>query len=477
MSIRARTLAACTAMAVLLSGCILFPPFWPSIDPEMPGTELLVVNETDTDWVLSYAGDFPTAFAIGAGQVGTVMPFGPNPSELVLLDPECTEADRIDWDGSGAGIRITDPGTLVVTDAAPEPATTIFVEYWECIDDGFGFAPQSGAPLPEAGGTILLSSGDGATFVLDVASATVEPLGEQTSVGMDGEHVWSPDGTRLAFSRLGDSEFGTSLYVADADGGNAELLVDDAAGPRWSPDGAQIAYLSTDPFAGGSTLAVIDLDGGEPRELAENASTAAWSPDGESLAFLTAPSLDSFDPPATELQLVKADGSGLRTLADAAPFATPPTWSPDGSRLAFVSLPDGVSPSAFDIETIVAVHDLDTDVTSVLAQVDGAGLAEVFWSPDGERVAFTMMTSSLFGSTGALATVPATGGEVTNVSEGQGAYYTTPVWSPDGAWLAVARSTDSDLNSSLLAIRVDGTEETVLATGLIFITAWRAEPS
>lgn len=462
-------------MAMVLSGCILFPPFWPPIDPEMPGAELLVVNETDADWVLSYAGDFPTAFAIGAGDVGTVMPFGSNPSELVLLDPECTEADRIDWDGSAAGIRITDPGALVVTDAAPEPATTIFVEYWECMDEGFGGAPEAGEPLPDADGAILLLSDAGEAFVLDVASATVAPLGEQAGDGTDGEHVWSPDGTQLAFSRIAESDFGSSVYVADADGSNAQLLVENAAGPRWSPDGTQIAYLSTDPFAGGSTLAVIELDGGEPRELAENASTATWSPDGAWLAFMTAPDLDSVEPPATELQVVDAGGSGLRTLADAAPFATPPTWSPDGSRLAFIGLPDGADPSAFDMETMVAVHDLESGVTSVLAQVEGAGLAEASWSPDGETVAFTMMTSNLFASTGALATVPADGGDVTLVSEGQGAYYWTPIWSPDGQWLAVARSADTELSGSVVAVRPDGTDETILATGLISVTAWRAD--
>ena len=475
--IRTRTLAACTAMAMLLSGCILFPPFWFPTDPMAPGAEIAVANETDADWVISYAGDFPTAFAIGAGQVGTVTTFGSEPTELVLLDPECVEADRLDWDGTAAGVLISDPGTLAATDEAPDGETTTFAEYWDCIDGAFGAAPEPGTPLPEAGGTILLVSGDGATFVLDVASATLTPLGEQTGNGMDGEHAWSRDGTRLAFSRLADSDFSSAVYVADADGGDAELLIENAAGPRWSPDGTQIAYLSTDPFAGASTLAVIGLDGREPRELADNASTAAWSPDGERLAFMTAPDLDSFEVPAGELRIVNADGSGLRTVSEAAPFAAPPAWSPDGERLAFVSLPDGADPNAFDIEALITVHDLENDVTSVLAQVEGAGLGEPTWSPDGETVAFTMMTASLFESTGALATVAATGGPVTRVSEGQSAYYSTPIWSPDSQWLAVARSADTDLNSSLVAVRPDGTDETVLATGLISATAWRPDPS
>jgi hypothetical protein len=201
VSFRARTLAAGTAMAMLLSGCILFPPFWFPTDPTSPGSEIVVENETDADWVLSLGGDVPAAFAIGAGDVGTVTPFGPEPTGLVLLDTECAEVDRIDWDGSAAGVRIAEPGTLSPTDAAPADAATGFVEYWECMEAGFGAAPEPGAPLPEAGGTILLLSGDGAAFVLDVASATVAPLGEQTGDGMDGEHAWSQDGSRMAFTR------------------------------------------------------------------------------------------------------------------------------------------------------------------------------------------------------------------------------------------------------------------------------------
>jgi Tol biopolymer transport system component len=87
------------------------------------------------------------------------------------------------------------------------------------------------------------------------------------------------------------------------------------------------------------------------------------------------------------------------------------------------------------------------------------------------------MSAGLFGATGALATVPASGGPVIRVTEGPNAYFSTPIWSPDGEWLAVARSVDIDLNASLLAMRPDGTDETVLATGVIYATAWKTDPS
>ena len=65
----------------------------------------------------------------------------------------------------------------------------------------------------------------------------------------------------------------------------------------------------------------------------------AWSPDGRQIAFL-APDEDYR---ATELRLVNADGSGVRTLARPA-FLNPRSmvqtrlaWSPDGRYLSFVT--------------------------------------------------------------------------------------------------------------------------------------------
>lgn len=458
---------------MLLSACILFPPFWPGGDPGSP-TELVVENDTDEDWVLSFGSEVGLAFAIGAGETGTVMAFGLAPAEIVLLDPECAEVDRMAWDAAASGVRISDPGILSVTDAALADATTAFAEYWECIDDVFDIPPEPGGALSEAGGTILLSSGGGTVFVLDVEAATVARFGDDSAEGTDVEHAWSPDGSRLAFTRTSDTDYDSDVYVAAADGTDEVLLAEDATSPRWSPDGGQIAYVSTDPFAAAAGLVVIEADGGEPFELAENASPAAWSPDGEQLAFVTSP--DSFEMPAGELRIVSDDGSGLTTLADAAPFAGPPAWSPDGTRILFVGLPEGADPAAFDIESVVSVHDIGTGETSVLAAIDGAGLGEPTWSPDGETVAFTIISSGLFAASGALATVPAVGGPITRVNEEAGAYFATPLWAPDGEWLAVSRSNETDPSASLVAFRPDGTDETVLATSIISATGWRDGP-
>ena len=475
MSIRARTLAACTAMAMLLSGCILFPPFWLPTDPGAPGTEIVVENQTDEDWVLSFDGDIPTAFAIGAGETGTVMPYGLVPTEVVLLDPECAEVDRMEWDATASGFRISDSGTLSRTDAVPGDETTTFVEYWDCVDDGFGAAPEPGTALPTVGGTILLGSADGSTYTLEVASATVARLGEEPPTDVfDGEHMWSPDGTQVAFSRSGGFGDGPTIFVAAADGSDPEALVEMATTPRWSPDGTRIAYLNVDPFAGSNTVDVVELATGEIRQLAEEGSTASWSPDGEQIAFIASSGLDGMREPISELRVVNADGSGLRTLADASLFAAPPSWSPDGSRLAFAGQPEGAVPGAMEMESVISVYDLGSDEETVLAAIGGMSLGEPVWAPDGETIAFTTASFGLFGTSAGLATVAATGGEVSRLSEASGAYYyMTPLWSPDGSWLAVTRSDDTNVTGVVVALQPDGAGETVLATGVLALIEWR----
>src|SRR5207244_616815 len=57
--------------------------------------------------------------------------------------------------------------------------------------------------------------------------------------------AWSPDGKRIAFTRIDYTkapDYG--VYVMNADGTGATKILDDAGEPAWSPDGKSIAFLS-----------------------------------------------------------------------------------------------------------------------------------------------------------------------------------------------------------------------------------------
>jgi TolB protein len=102
--------------------------------------------------------------------------------------------------------------------------------------------------------------------------------------------TFSPDGRRLAFtsSRSGHPE----VYVADADGTNAELLTPYVFGeqsyqsnPDWSPDGRLIAYQSQ--IAGRFQVKTINLRDRTTKQLTSEGQNEdpSWAPDGRHLVF------------------------------------------------------------------------------------------------------------------------------------------------------------------------------------------------
>jgi Tol biopolymer transport system component len=132
---------------------------------------------------------------------------------------------------------------------------------------------------------------------------------------------WSPDGTRIVFSRTG------SLYVINADGTGLTNLTQGGEYPSWSPDGTHIASGATS--RGWWILTAINADGTNPVTITRDTlqeGMPRWSPDGHSLVFYevlgTAPNV------LMQLFTIHADGSGKTKLSAAAATEGWANWSP-----------------------------------------------------------------------------------------------------------------------------------------------------
>jgi Tol biopolymer transport system component/imidazolonepropionase-like amidohydrolase len=158
---------------------------------------------------------------------------------------------------------------------------------------GYSFTPDSRDVVISYGGKIWRVAADGSGQVEVPFQAPVDlDLGPQLAFDYDVETsptfvarqirdgVPSPDGSRLAFTALGD------LYVMAWPGGDPERIVDleenGVHHPSWSPDGRRLAFVSWDDDDGGHVHAVSP-DGSGLAQLTDVPGyyqETAWSPDG-----------------------------------------------------------------------------------------------------------------------------------------------------------------------------------------------------
>jgi Tol biopolymer transport system component len=187
--------------------------------------------------------------------------------------------------------------------------------------------------------------------------------------------VWSPDGTRLAYS--GESGDGSlDLTVVDLSGDRRQLTSgpDDDFDPRWSPHGDRILFMRE---IGPSVLVLfaVPARGGDVVRLPGRwvDVAAAWSPDGSFIALAGVPVGSDG---RYRLYVLDLDAWRIRQLA-LEPDAVRPAWSPDGRRIAFATQ-DGrvatVAPSGGAVET--------------LADLGDAVIGDLEWSPDGSGLVF-----------------------------------------------------------------------------------------
>ena len=234
-----------------------------------------------------------------------------NPEHTVVLEPSL-QADPTFWTRDGSRLLLVGEA---VGSPVGQPAPIVLDSDGSArrlTDWGWGAFSSDGNTVVYSvpGGGLCLIGSDGSAPQL-LAFDMAEPL--------DSGPAWSPDGSLIAWldfvedsPAYGHHAFGLSFIKPDGSGLRQLALRlsgegDQAVGLSWSPDGTRLAYSDL------GQIFVVNSNAAGPRQVTtEGGLWPTWSPDGSRIAFVRARLLYTMRPDGTDIRLVpgaNADGS------------------------------------------------------------------------------------------------------------------------------------------------------------------------
>lgn len=144
---------------------------------------------------------------------------------------------------------------------------------------------------------------------------------------------WSPDGKYVIYGEVNESTNLIAIYKVDVETGQKTRLtnhVEDSFQPVYSPDGTKIAFSSL--RNGTQQIFVMDEDGSNVVQLTTDglfSGAPFWSPDGEKILFVSERNGNNLD-----IFIMNADGTDETRLTTSSDVDTFPVWAPRKSGVA-----------------------------------------------------------------------------------------------------------------------------------------------